>query len=94
MPAEAPGGVVRSGLEADSEHPGALGQNWGGVMTRRVRDGERVMPGDTGRSVRTDLEGCSLLRPGAPPSDSAAGLGPPVMRGQEGLSSCSLENSL
>ncbi|OWK15042.1 hypothetical protein Celaphus_00000014 [Cervus elaphus hippelaphus] len=46
-------------------------------MTRRVRDGERVMPGDTGRSVRTDLEGCSLLRPGAPPSDSAAGLGPP-----------------
>lgn len=50
------------------------------------------MPGDTGRSVGTDLEGCSLLCPGALWGDSAAGLGPPVMRGQEGLSGCDLEN--
>ena len=47
-----PRGAVRPSLEAGPEHPGALGQNWGGADdTQGEGRGMEVMPRDTGRSV-------------------------------------------
>lgn len=43
---------VRPSLEAGPEHPGTLGQNWGGADdTQGEGRGMEVMPRDTGRSV-------------------------------------------